>query len=205
MIKFPTAGIILAAGMSTRFGMPKQLAKIDKRPLIQVVLDHCLDSKLDRIVLVLGHIKEKVIATLGEMKHHSKLDIIYNKNYQHGMATSLHEGLRAVKKDFPSVMFILGDQPMVDSTMINKLLEYFRNSNKDICAPVNAGQQVNPTLFSNNFYTQIMEIKGDIGARDIIKNNLKQVDFVTFENSELFHDIDKKEDIEKYVLIRKNK
>ncbi len=205
MIKYPTAGIILAAGMSTRLGKPKQLVELEQIPLIQVVLKHCLDSKLDRIILVLGHVKSKIVASLGEMKHHSKLDIVYNKNYQQGMATSLQEGLQSVKQDFPSVMFILGDQPMVDSAMINELLNSFRNSNKDICVPMCAGRQVNPILFRKNFYSQIMSIKGDIGGRDIIRNNLEHVHFVMFENLESFHDIDEKEDIEKYLRIRNNK
>ena len=66
-------------------------------------------------------------------------------------------------------MFLLGDQPMVNSATIDYLLERFWDSEKDMCVPVCGGKRGNPTIFSRDFYDTIMNIKGDVGARTLIE------------------------------------
>ena len=67
--EIPTAGIILAAGESTRFGRPKQLLRLKDRYLVEWVLDAALYSKLNPVVLVLGHAHEKIRQVLGNKCH----------------------------------------------------------------------------------------------------------------------------------------
>ncbi len=203
-LKYPTAGIILAAGMSRRFGKPKQLAEIDNMPLIHWVLKNSLNSKLDAITLVLGSAEEKILKTCKAFQNHPKLQIIRNKNYREGMSTSLRAGLLNLKEEFPSAMFLLADQPYVNELIINTLLDRFRNSDKDICVPLYKGRQANPVVFSKKFYAQIMTIKGDIGAREIIRNNTNDTRYVEFEKYNYFIDIDNKVDLEQCKKIKQN-
>jgi len=65
-----TAGIILAAGASVRFGQPKQLIKLKGKYLVERVLDSALKSRLDLVVLVLGHEHQSVLQGLGAKVHH---------------------------------------------------------------------------------------------------------------------------------------
>jgi molybdenum cofactor cytidylyltransferase len=100
-----------------------------------------------------------------------------------------------VQKTFPSVMFLLGDQPMVDSRMINHLLDRFWKSDRDICVPTFQGKRGNPAIFSRNLYNQLLGIKGDVGARNIIKEHPEHVLYVEIDNPLYFCDIDTEEDL----------
>ncbi len=194
--KTPTAGIVLAAGMSSRMASeePKQLLHVGGRPLLAWTLEAALQSELEQVVLVLGHEAEKIAAALDPFRSHPRLRIIINKQYREGMASSLHAGLYEVKDEFPSVMFLLGDQPLLGAAVINTLLRRFRESDKDICVPLCDGRQGNPVIFSSRFYDLIFGIRGDKGAREIIRAHPESVLAVEIADARCFRDIDSVED-----------
>jgi molybdenum cofactor cytidylyltransferase len=192
-----TAGIILAAGESTRFGRPKQLLRLKDRYLIEWVLDAALDSELSRIILVLGYAHKKIQQALGKKLRHAKLQIEVNPHYQKGQSHSLQVGLSTVINTFPAVMFLLADQPLVDAATINCLLNKFGSEDKDICIPTFHGKRGNPSIFSQKFYKHIMEIKGDIGARQIVKTHPERVLEIEIKNPLFFLDVDTPADFEK--------
>jgi molybdenum cofactor cytidylyltransferase len=193
----PTAGIVLAAGLSSRFGRPKQLLELGGKPLLQWTLDACLDSKIDCIYLVLGYKSQEIMETLSKKIRHPHLKVIVNRNYRKGQSTSLQAGVAEVSDAFPSAMFILGDQPLIDVASINLLLEKYWASEKNICVPLFQKKRGNPTIFSRKFYDEIISIKGDIGARRIIEENPDQVLGIEVKRSSFFHDINTQKDLEK--------
>ncbi|MEE9496653.1 MAG: nucleotidyltransferase family protein [Desulfobacterales bacterium] len=192
----PTAGIILAAGAATRFGQPKQLLRVKDKYLIERVLDAALNSRLSRIVLVLGYAHQKILQALGKKAQHSKLHIEVNPHYKRGQSHSLRVGLATLKNDFPAVIFLLGDQPMLNSATINTLLERFWAADKDICVPTYRGRRKTPVIFNRRFYSHLMDIKGDIGARQLIDDNPDRVLTVEMDNPLCFVDIDTPQDFE---------
>ncbi|MGD9241031.1 MAG: nucleotidyltransferase family protein [Desulfobacterales bacterium] len=193
----PTAGIILAAGAATRFGQPKQLLRLKDKYLIERVLDAALNSRLARVVLVLGFAHQKIQKALGKKLRHAKLQIEVNPHYQKGQGHSLQVGLSSVINTFPAVMFLLADQPLVDAATINCLLDKFWSADKDIGVPTFHGKRGNPSIFSQKFYQHIMKIKGDIGARQIINAHPERVLEIEIKNPLLFSDVDTPEDFEK--------
>jgi len=190
----PTAGIILAAGAATRFGQPKQLLRLKEKYLIERVLDAALNSRLSRVVLVLGYAHQKILQALAEKTQHSKLHIEVNPHYKKGQSHSLRVGLAAVKNDFPAVTFLLGDQPMLNSATINTLLERFWSGDKDICVPTYRGRRKNPVIFSRRLYNHLMDIKGDTGARQLIDDNPDQVLTIEIDDPLCFFDVDTPQD-----------
>ena len=190
----PTAGIILAAGAATRFGQPKQLLRLKDKYLIEWVLDAALNSRLSRIVLVLGYAHQEILQALAEKMQHSKLHIEVNPHYKKGQSHSLRIGLATLKNDFPAVIFLLGDQPMLNSATINTLLERFWSADNDICVPTYRGQRKNPAIFSRRFYNYLMDIKGDTGARQLIDDNPDQVLRIEIDDPLCFFDIDTEQD-----------
>jgi len=198
--KKQTAGIILAAGMSQRFGRPKQLLKLKNKHLLEWVLDAALASRLAKVVLVLGHEHEKILQTLGIKTNLPRLQIAINRRYPEGQSRSLQSGLKMVHKAYYSAMFLLGDQPRLQSSTIDNLLARFWNSEKNICVPVHRGVRGNPTLFSRAMYCKLMAIKGDFGARNIIRENPEQVLSVEVDDPTQFVDIDSPEDLAKIQI-----
>jgi molybdenum cofactor cytidylyltransferase len=195
--KKPTAGIILAAGESTRIRQTKQLLPLKNKYMIEWVLDAALDSALEQTILVLGHDHQKIIKALGSKTRHPRLRVGVNHKYKRGQSGSLKFGFSEMTKKYPSVMFMLGDQPMIDSETINLLLHNFWRSDQDICVPVYQGKRGNPTIFSRIFYKHFLNLKGDIGARDIIQTNPDRVLEVEVKNPLCFMDIDTEKDFEK--------
>ena len=195
--KKPTAGIILAAGESTRFGQPKQLLKLKSKYLIEWVIDASLESLLEQIVLVLGHEHQKILHALGTKVQHSRLQVVINHKHKQGQSVSLQTGVLKIRHIFPSVMFLLGDQPLLDSQTIDDLLIQFWSSDKDICVPVFRSKRGNPTIFSRQFYSEFQKIKGDLGARKIIERYPDRVLEVQLDNPWCFFDIDTDKDYEK--------
>jgi molybdenum cofactor cytidylyltransferase len=195
-MKQPTAGIILAAGESLRFGRPKLLAPLKGKRLIEWVLDSCLHSKLQHIVLVLGHRHQAILQALGQKAQHQHLTITVNSRYREGQSTSLRAGLLAAEQEFNSVMFVLGDQPIVTTGLIDTLLEKFWESPRQICAPVCRGRRGNPVLFSRRFYKPILALQGDVGARKIIEANPEEVLRVEIGNPLYFFDVDTAADLQ---------
>jgi len=195
--KRPTAGIILAAGQSTRFGKPKQLLKLNDKYLLEWVIDAALGSRLEKTLLVLGHKYQEILTALGEKTRHPDLQIVNNHHYQDGQSTSLQAGLDQVRDKFPATMFLLGDQPMLDSETIDALLEQFWISDKDIGVPVFEGKRGNPVIFSQKFYGHLPKITGDIGARNIIRDHPENVGEIEITNPLCFMDIDIQSDFDK--------
>jgi len=199
--KKPTAGIILAAGESIRFGKPKQLLKLKNKCLIEWVLDAALGSRLKQIFLVLGHEHQKILQALGTKARHPRLQVVVNHRYEQGQSVSLQTGVLKIRNQFPSAMFLLGDQPMLESKTIDYLLDQFWSSDKDICVPVHRGKRGNPAVFSRRFYRQLSQIEGDIGARNIIQSFPDQVLQVDIDNPLFFFDIDTPEDFNKLTSL----
>jgi molybdenum cofactor cytidylyltransferase len=196
-LKTPTAGILLAAGESTRFGEPKQLFTLGGRFLIEWALAAALGSNLDHVLLVLGCEHERIRRCLGSSTAHPKCEILVNPDYRSGQSTSLQAGLLKIRHDFPSAMFLLGDQPLVDAALINLLLQHYAGSEKPICVPTHRGTRGNPTLFASPFYPEILNLTGDKGARDIISAHPDQVLAAEIPDPLVFRDIDRREDVEK--------
>lgn len=195
-MKNPTAGVILAAGMSTRMGHPKQFIKISGKTMLEIAVNAALTSKLEKVVVVLGQAFDTAIDILEGVAGSSRLVLVHNKEYHKGLSRSLHVGLRLVHEAFPSVMFLSADQPLVTSSLINFLLQRFWASDKDICVPVADGRQGLPTIFSHRFYPDLFNVTGDKGGRDVIRHATDNVLVVGLEDSTCLMDIDSPSDLE---------
>jgi molybdenum cofactor cytidylyltransferase len=151
--------------------------------LLHWVLEAAFRSRLERVLLVLGHEAARIIETLGPFLLDPRFRLVINERYREGMAYSLRTGLLHLKGEFPSIMFLLGDQPLLDAPTIDLLLERFWSSDRDICVPVYRGRRGNPALFSDALYDPILALEGDVGAREIIDANPDRVLLVEIEGS----------------------
>jgi len=169
------AGLVLAAGASSRMGTPKQLLPAGGGTLLDRVLSEALRSDLERIVLVLGFKARAIAKGLKTDLRHPKLRIIENRNYRQGMGSSLAAGLWAVEKDFDAVMILLGDMPHVTAGLINLLVQRCLQSGSPLAALTSGGRRSHPVIIGRPFFPDLHGLEGDEGAKRIFAEHADQV------------------------------
>jgi molybdenum cofactor cytidylyltransferase len=184
------SAILLAAGKSKRMGELKQLMPLGEGTIIEQAIDNLLASAVDEVIVVLGH-------KAGEIKRAiaaRPVKITVNPDYEEGMSTSIIAGLRLVDPKAQAVMLALGDQPLVESQTINRLIDEFRKSDKGIALPTYKGKRGNPVIFAIKYKPELLKLKGDIGGRDIVKRHPQDVLEVAVSSEGVITDIDTEED-----------
>jgi len=161
------SAIILAAGQSKRMGKPKQLMPLGRTNILEQTVDNCLNSKVNEVIVVLGHRAEEVTRVIAI----KPVKLAINPNYRQGISTSIIAGLNTVDSRARAVMLALGDQPFIDSQTLNRLIDEFYNHNKGIAIPVYRGRRGHPVIFSIRYKGELLGLKGDIGGREIINRH----------------------------------
>ncbi len=184
------SAILLAAGESKRMGELKQLMPLGKSTIVGQAIDNLLDSGVDEIIVVLGHKAEEIRKTIVT----KPVKIIVNPYYQQGMSASIIAGLILVSSQAQAVMLTLGDQPLVDSQTIKRLTTEFYNQDKGIAVPTYKGERGHPVIFAIKYKPELLELKGDIGGREIIKRHPDDVLEVAVDSESVITDIDTRED-----------
>ena len=185
------SAIILAAGQSTRMGIPKLLLPLEGKSLLQHVIDNALLSKVGEVIVVLG---AGAAALRREIKQ-VKVRIIENALYREGMSTSLKTGLQAVSPRAQAVIVLLADQPLVSHSTIDALIDKYLESGSLIVAPVYGGKRGNPVLFDRSLISELAAVTGDKGGREIIERHPDHLATVPFESTLIGSDIDTWDDL----------
>jgi len=182
--------ILLAAGESKRMGETKQLMPFSRGTMVEQTVDNLLNSTVDEVIVVVGHRAEEVIKTIVT----KPVKLAVNPDYQQGMSTSIIAGLRLVDSRAQAVMLALGDQPLVDSQTINRLIDEFYNHNKGIAIPTYRGRRGHPVIFAVRYKEKLLGLKDDIGGRQIIKDYPDDILEITVDSEGVITDIDTRSD-----------
>jgi molybdenum cofactor cytidylyltransferase len=184
------AGLVLAAGASTRMGKPKQLLRAGGRTLLERSVEQALGSALDRVVLVLGHQAGQIKRTLGESLYHPKLKVVVNRAYHRGISSSIITGLKEIEQEYPYVMIILADMPCLQAGHINRLLQEYLHSPKLIGALKVHNRRTHPVVFHRKLYPELHQLRNDVGARSLFAKYGDQVRLVEAPEGYNDRDID---------------
>jgi molybdenum cofactor cytidylyltransferase len=187
------SGIVLAAGAATRMGRPKQLMPIGRRSMLQTVLDHARESRLDEIVVVLGAHADEVAAALegpparsasGSKGEASMLRVVVNEDFAAGLSSSLRCGLRASSARAQAAAILLGDELGVDAVLIDRVLDAFADRRMPLTRPIfrtSAGNAVpgHPVVLSRAVWSEVEALRGDQGARVLFTRDPDRVCEIT--------------------------
>jgi molybdenum cofactor cytidylyltransferase len=204
--KKKVSGIVLAAGSATRMGKTKQLLPFGKTNILGQVIQNACQSKLHEIIVVLGHEADKIQKTIDL----SGIRTVFNKDYQMGQSTSLIAGLEAISSDCDGAIFLLGDQPLVTSAIINRLFQSFETSKSSsssnasrssIVIPYFHGQRGNPVIIARSLFYRIKSLSGDTGPRVLFDEFKDVILKVSISDEAILIDVDTKEDYERLVMI----
>lgn len=190
------AGVILAAGASTRFGRCKQLLDWKGKPLLAHVTDVALQAGLDPVVIVLGCQAKKTYPVLGDRP----VQRLVNWRWQEGMSTSVQTGLTAVPPQADGVLFLQGDQPRITVELLRAIISRFEQTESSIVHPVGNGQRGTPVLFPRRFFPELSAVTGDEGGRSVIKRHPKEVATVSVDNPGILDDVDTPTDYEQLLV-----
>lgn len=188
------AAIVLAAGRSSRMGGPNKLLEtLNGKPLVRIVAEQALSSKADPVIVVTGHQGERIREAL------AGLDVRFaaNTDYAQGISTSVAAGIRAVPDTADGAIICLGDMPLVDAGLIDRLIDALApDKGMLIALPASEGRRGNPVAWSRRFFGELTTLEGDVGARHVIMRHPEAVAEVEADGSSAFLDIDTPEALE---------
>jgi molybdenum cofactor cytidylyltransferase len=182
------AVLLLAAGRSTRMGGPnKLLAEVDGRPMVARVAQRLLAARARPIVAVLGNDADAVDAALGRLP----VERVRNRDFARGLSSSLKCGLAALPQDADGVIVCLGDMPLVSGRHLDCLVAAFNPlEGRAIIVPTRHGKRGNPVLWAKQFFPEMAELAGDVGAKHLIGEHADLVAEVEMQDDGIFVDID---------------
>ena len=187
-------GIILAAGSASRMGQVKQLLPLGSRPMLWHVAQATCQSRLDEVIVVTGAAAEPVSLCIADLP----LRIVHNPDWQQGQAGSIQTALRSLPPNCDAVLFLLADQPLITSQLINELISHWQRCGKSIVRLCHANNPGNPVLFSLAVWRDaLQQLDGDQGARRILKAHPEAIGYLPVANDEIFLDVDTIEDYAK--------
>ena len=166
-----SAGVVLAAGASTRMGSPKQLLEFGGRPMLERIVVEASASRLDDVLVVLGADAQRIRGAV----EWGRARVIVNENYVDGMSTSLQAGIGALGDDVDRAVVILGDQPDVDASLINLLLDAQQSSGLPATALDFDGLLHPPVVLARELWSKIDELRGDVGLGQLLRRQTDRV------------------------------
>lgn len=181
------AGLVMAAGRSSRMGANKLLLDDGGHPIIATVVDHALSAGLTEVVVVCGHQEAEIRKALAG----KPVNIVPCPDYADGMSASLRCGLKALAPEIDAAMVLLGDMPRVGADLLRRMSAAFNpTEGRSIIVPSFAGKRGNPVLWDRRFFAEMMELAGDVGAKHLIGEHADQVTEIEAGDSGIMMDVD---------------
>jgi molybdenum cofactor cytidylyltransferase len=182
--------MVLAAGESKRMGTPKLLLPFGEKTMIELLLEEVLRSKSDKTMVVLGAEKEKIERIISRLP----VTTVVNTRYEEGMLSSIQAGFEALPDEVEAVLVCLGDQPLIPFSVMNKLIDAYKNTKKGIILPIYKKSRGHPILIDMKYKTEIRHVSPNIGLRALVHNHPQDVMEVEVDAPQILKDIDKPED-----------
>ena len=184
--------ILLAAGQSKRLKSENKLIKLyKKKPLINHSLNALHKSKVNKIIVVLGHQKKEIQKII---KRNNKNIFTYNKEYKKGMASSIKAGLKKLNKKDKGFIIVQSDMPFIKSSDINKIFNSIKSKKYLVPVLKYRNRVGNPIGFDISIMKKFKKINGDVGAKFMVKRLKKETRFIKINNLKSFKDFDKVSD-----------
>ncbi len=189
--------IVLAAGLSTRFGRNKLLEPIGSEAMIGHVVSETLKSKADRTIVVCGHDSEKVRLALKDYR----CDIVFNEDFEKGQSFSVRKGLSRVSNSADAVMILPGDVAGVDHKIIDAVIDEFAHSRAPIVTAGYQGVSGHPILFDRSLIEELKDIDEETrGVKKVVSKYRARRRLVETTKAALL-DIDRQDDLERHSSV----
>jgi molybdenum cofactor cytidylyltransferase len=183
------AGVVLAAGTSTRFGRNKLLLVLDGESLARRAARTAIAAELDPVIVVLGHEAERVREEISDLP----VRTIVNSDYARGINTSLAAGVAAVPAEAEAVVVLLADMPHVTAGMVSRVVQAFRDTLAPIIASRYEGAQAPPTLYARSLFGELGGSEGEGSGKSVVRRHASELVAIDWPKRALA-DVDREED-----------
>jgi molybdenum cofactor cytidylyltransferase len=181
------AGLILAAGESSRMGRDKALLTYRGRTFLETIVSTLREAGIARVVVVLGHHAEEIRNTV----RLDDIEVVVNFEYQRGQTSSLQAGLGALASEEPeAIVLCLVDHPAVSAATVRKLLESFQQFRAPVVIPTDQGRRGHPLVISRALFPEFLSLSPEAGANTIIRKHRDATQFLEVDDLGIVLDVD---------------
>lgn len=187
------AGLILAAGESSRMGKDKALLRYRGRSFLEKIVESVQEAGLLQIAVVLGHHATEIQAATNL----EGVQVVVNPAYRLGQTSSLQAGLRALEAtNSAAILLCLVDHPAVSPEIIQQLCLCFRESDASVVVPVFEHRRGHPVIIGRSLFPALLDLKPGEGANEVIRKS--PTFLLQMNDAAVLLDIDRPED---YALL----
>lgn len=185
----PVAGILLAAGTSSRMGKNKMLFELNGESVLRGAARRALAGGLSPLVVVLGHEEDRARRELDGLP----CQVVVNPDYEQGINSSLKTGVAAVPAEARATLVMLADMLYVSPEMIAGLIARYRSSEAPLVISDYEGVNAPPMLYDRSLFDELLTMTGEGCGRQVVKRHRDEAEVLPWPASALA-DIDVPED-----------
>lgn len=183
------AGLVLAAGESSRMGRDKALLTYRGRTFLETVVTKLKEAGLERVMIVLGHQAEAIQRALGLPAG----EVVINHLYRRGQTSSLQEGLAALSlrdASLDGVVLSLVDHPAFEPATVSSLIAEFHRASAAVIIPSYQGSRGHPVLIARSLFGPLLALQPDQGANSVIRASADHIRTLEVPDPGILVDID---------------
>jgi len=189
------AGVVLAAGASTRLGRNKLFLQIEGESLLRRTVQRVANAGLDPVVVVLGHEADRARAELAGLR----CQPVVNPEFMLGVNSSLRAGITAVSSAAAAVV-VLADMPFVTTDMIATLVEQYRTGDAPLVISDYGGVNAPPMLYDHALFDELLAMQGEGCGKQVVKRHRGEAVSVSWPE-EALTDLDVPDDYERVMAL----
>jgi molybdenum cofactor cytidylyltransferase len=189
----PVAGIVLAAGTSSRMGSNKLLCELAGESVLRRAVGRALAGGLSPVLVVLGHQAERAAGELRGLA----CQAVVNPDYEQGISSSLQAGVRAVlalPAPAGAALVLLADMPLVTAEMIAALVARYRASAAPLVISDYQGVTAPPMLYDRALFGELLAMTGGRCGKQVVKRHRQEAEVLAWPAAALA-DLDVPEDL----------
>jgi molybdenum cofactor cytidylyltransferase len=193
------AGLILAAGESSRMGAPKATLTYRGRTFLELIVQTLREAGLERIVVVLGHQAEDIQQQIKI----GPAQVVVNPDYRSGQTSSLQAGLRAlIAEDLEAALLCLVDHPAVAAETVRRIVATFGQCGAPVVIPTYQARRGHPVLIGRQVFNELLQLACDAGADSVVRRYRPATQFVEVEDEGIVMDVDDRESYRRLITGR---
>ena len=189
------AGVVLAAGMSTRMGQNKLFMELEGEPLVRRAVGRAAKAGFDPLIVVLGHEADRVRSALDGIDYQP----IVNGEYERGVNSSLRAGIQAAShSNARAAVVVLADMPLVTTAMLETLMRKYRESDAPLVISDYEGVNAPPMLYDRALFGELAMSEGQGCGKHVVKKHRHEAESASWP-VEALTDLDTPDDFQRVI------